>query len=39
MEEQWVKDLVEILISDETSDFINDTFKGTIKPIPVSKLN
>ena len=38
LNKKWVKDIVDILISDETSNFIKEKFKGTLLPIPVSKL-
>jgi len=36
--EQWLKDLVEVLTSDNTAEFITEEFKGTIIPYFVSKL-
>ncbi|MDY4788343.1 MAG: MetQ/NlpA family ABC transporter substrate-binding protein [Bacilli bacterium] len=38
LNKKWVKDLVDILISDKTSEFIKDYFNGTLLPIPESKL-
>lgn len=32
VDKKWVKDLIEVLIDEETIQFINDTFKGTIIP-------
>lgn len=38
IEEQWLKDLVEILTSDETASFIEEEFKGTIIPYFVNNV-
>lgn len=32
VEEQWLKDLIELLVAEDTQKFIEDTFKGTIIP-------
>ena len=31
-DEQWVKDLIECITSDKAATFINETFKGVVKP-------
>ena len=39
LEDQWLKDLVEALTADVTSDYITNQFKGTIVPYFVSRLD